>query len=66
MKTVVRNNQEEPQKDVWYALLTGDEISDRAFSSPLYDSEDEVLKEAMEYCDTAYIVEVKLITKVVG
>lgn len=66
MKTVVRNKQEEPQKDVWYALLSGDDISERDFSTPLYDSEDKALEKAMEYCDTMYVVEVKLITKVVG
>jgi len=67
MRTVVRNNQEEPQKDVWYALLWGDEISERDFSSPLYGSEDEALKEAMsDYTSTMYVVEIKLITKVIG
>ena len=66
MKTVVRNNQEEPQKDVWYIILTDEELLDRDIASPLYDSEDKALEEAMEYCGTAYVVEVKLITKVVG
>ena len=66
MKTVVRNNQEEPQKDVWYIILTDEELLDRDIASPLYDSEDKALESAMEYCDTAYIVEVKLITKVIG
>ena len=66
MKTVVRNKQEEPQKDVWYIILTDKEILDREIASPLYDSEDKALEEAMEYYDTAYVVEIKLITKVVG
>ena len=67
MKTVVRNNQEEPQKDVWYIILTDEEILDREITSPLYDSEDKAFEAAM-FSHTAdmYVVEVKLITKVIG
>ena len=67
MKTVFRNNQEGPQKDVWYAILTDEEILDREIASPLYDSEDKAFEEAMfSHTVDMYVVEVKLITKVIG